>query len=186
MDAKIWACEKCQGKFSSDSIDKIVMALDEQKNAILSDPSKKKIRVIENFISKCTKILHPQNLLIVRLKYNLIGLYGREKGFHSQVSLLNLIDLLSIILLSEQDLSEPQWKRKKELCEEILDVLKVLEPSMTVRKARIMYELHLPILMLAQIGLNNGEDRLTLKKEFQKGLVTLKIALKVGLFNDIS
>ena len=50
---------------------------------------------------------------------------------------------------------------------------------MTVRKARIMYELHLPILMMAQLGLSRGDDRVKLKKDFQKGLVTLKIALKV-------
>ena len=40
--------------------------------------------------------------------------------------------------------------RKKSLCEDILEVLKILEPSMTVRKARIYYELHLPLLMLGQ------------------------------------
>ena len=35
----------------------------------------------------------------------------------------------------------------------------VLEPSMTPRKARVMFELHLPILMLAQISLQNNEDK---------------------------
>ena len=30
---------------------------------------------------------------------------------------------------------------------------------MTPRKARVMFELHLPILMLAQISLQNSEDK---------------------------
>jgi len=42
-----------------------------------------------------------------------------------------------------------------------------------------MYELHLPIIMLAQVNLNKGNDKTAVKKEFQKGLVTLKVALKV-------
>merc|ERR1711879_374735 len=67
-----------------------------------------------------------------------------------------------------------------ELCEEILDTLKVLEPGMTVRVARIMFELHLPLLMLAQISLNKHKpDKATVKKQFHKGLVMLKLALKV-------
>ena len=37
--------------------------------------------------------------------------------------------------------------------------LQVLEPGMTVRKARLMMELHLPLLMLAQLGLQQGADQ---------------------------
>ena len=71
----------------------------------------------------------------------------------------------------------------------------MLEPGLTVRKARLMMELHLPLLMLAQIELQQGEDKVThlpsspltdlllfqgrIKKDFQKGLITLKLALKV-------
>ena len=70
---------------------------------------------------------------------------------------------------------------------------------MTPRKARIMFEMHLPIVMLAQIGLNKkGCNKVRIinlkffkniyfpfyfqketKKGFQKGLVTLKLALQV-------
>ena len=35
----------------------------------------------------------------------------------------------------------------------------VLEPNMTPRKARVMFELHLPILMLAQISMQNNKDK---------------------------
>lgn len=73
----------------------------------------------------------------------------------------------------------------------------MLEPGMTVRKARLMMELHLPLLMLAQLGLQQGADQVRgelslspssvshfvfqalMKKDFQKGLITLKLALKV-------
>ena len=88
-DASVWKCLECSSKFSSASINKIVLSLDEQKNSILSDPAKKKISVIEKFITKCSKTLHCKNLLIARLKYNLIGLYGREKSYTTQVILFS-------------------------------------------------------------------------------------------------
>ena len=56
-------------------------------------------------------------------------------------------------------MTEATWMRKKQLCEEILETLKILEPGLTVRKARLMYELHLPIIMLAQVNLNNGSNK---------------------------
>ena len=60
-------------------------------------------------------------------------------------------------------MTENTWLRKKQLCEEILDTLKVLEPGLTVRKARLMYELHLPIIMLAQISLNKNKNKVRIK-----------------------
>jgi len=83
-------------------------------------------------------------------------------------------------------MTESLWRRKRTICEETLDTLRVLEPSMTPRKARVMFELHLPILMLAQISLQNNVDKAATKKEFQKGLVTLKLALKVSCHIDIA
>ena len=85
-EEQFWKCEICTKRFSSASIDKIVMSLDDEKNKILRDPTRKKIKVIENFITKCMKVLDARNLIIIRMKYNLIGLYGREMGFSTQVS----------------------------------------------------------------------------------------------------
>ena len=92
-EKKIWKCEKCRKKYSSASIDKIVMALDDEKNRILQDPERKTVREIENFITKCKKVLDPRNLIIIRMKYNLIGLYGRELGFTTQAR--NCLNVLS-------------------------------------------------------------------------------------------
>lgn len=161
LDQRTWRCQKCHKTVKSGKIENIIQSIDEEKNEILGNPKKKKIRNIEKTIRKWEEILYPTNLLITRLKYNLIALYGREKGF-----------------LTEQ-LNQSSWRRKKELCEDILESLKVLEPGLTVRKARLMMELHLPLLMLAQIELQQGADKGRIKKDFQKGLITLKLALKV-------
>eukprot|EP00092_Neocalanus_flemingeri_P005018 GFUD01005395.1.p1 GENE.GFUD01005395.1~~GFUD01005395.1.p1 ORF type:complete len:523 (+),score=168.51 GFUD01005395.1:74-1570(+) len=160
-DPGAWQCQKCKEKILTEEVDSLISAIDEEQKELLANPKLKKIKTIEKFIKKSLSKLDSRNLLIVRLKYNLIGLYGREQGFTSE------------------EMTETTWQRKKQICEEILETLKVLEPGLTVRKARLMYEMHLPLIMLAQVNLNKGEDKIAVKKDFQKGLVTLKVALKV-------
>jgi len=160
-DTGSWQCKKCEEKMLTEEVDSLIFDIDEEQKDLLANPKLKKIKTIEKFIKKSLTKLDPRNLLIVRLKYNLIGLYGREPGFNSE------------------EMTEATWMRKKQLCEEILETLKVLEPGLTARKARLMYELHLPLIMLAQVNLNKKGDKAAVKKEFQKGLVTLKVALKV-------
>jgi len=160
-DEGAWYCTKCKDKLLTEQVDQLVFNLDEEQKDLLANPKLKKIKTIEKFIKKSVTKVDPRNLLVVRLKYNLIGLYGREPGYTSE------------------EMTEATWNRKKLLCEEILETLKVLEPGLTVRKARLMYELHLPIIMLAQVNLNKRGDKAAVKKEFQKGLITLKVALKV-------
>ena len=124
---KIWKCQKCPTKYSSDSIDKIVTTLDEEKNNILGDPSKKKVAIIEKFIKKCASKLDGRNLIIVRLKYNLIGLYGREPGYTTEVEKnWNIFRIYEILFKSSlKEMTEADWNRKREICEEIMYTLKV-------------------------------------------------------------
>merc|ERR1712106_215343 len=127
-----WCCTECKTLVEWAKVDTLLSYLwNEQKNSI-EDSTKRNIQSIEKLIKKFSTKLDERNLLSVRLKYNLLGLYGRQSGYTSQ------------------EMTEKLWRRKKDLCEDILNTLKVLEPQLTTRKARIMYELHLPLLMLAQ------------------------------------
>ena len=139
-------------------MDSLIFDIDEEQKDLLANPKLKKIKTIEKFIKKSLTKLDPRNLLIVRLKYNLIGLYGREPGFNSEVGHKGIkYNKLSKEII--QEMTEATWMRKKQLCEEILETLKVLEPGLTTRKARLMYELHLPLIMLAQVNLNKKGDK---------------------------
>ena len=42
-----------------------------------------------------------------RLRYNLVGLYGRQPGY------------------SQEEMTEALWERKRELCEDVMVTLKV-------------------------------------------------------------
>ena len=56
----------------SSQIEDIIQSIDEEKNEILRNPKKKKIRNIEKTLRKWENILYPRNLLMIRLKYNLV------------------------------------------------------------------------------------------------------------------
>ena len=58
----------------SSQIEDIIQSIDEEKNEILRNPKKKKIRNIEKTLRKWENILYPRNLLMIRLKYNLVSL----------------------------------------------------------------------------------------------------------------
>ena len=67
-----WKCEKCPFTIKSTQIKDVIQLIDDDKNEILANPKKKKIRKIEKTIKKWEGILDPRNLLITRLKYNLV------------------------------------------------------------------------------------------------------------------
>jgi len=160
-DSHSWNCDSCHSSKPSSEVDGLIHDLERDQKSVLGDPKHKKVKTLEKLLQKWGKKLDSRNLLIVRLKYNLVGLYGRQSGY------------------TQGEMTEQLWTRKKELCDEVLESLKYLEPGMTVRKARLMQELHLPLLMLAQIHMGRNEDKNKVKKEFQRGLVILGLATRV-------
>ena len=70
----MWKCEQCFSTFESKQINELVQFIDDEKNEILGNPKKKKIRIIEKTIKKWEGILDSRNLIIARLKYNLVSI----------------------------------------------------------------------------------------------------------------
>ncbi len=107
--------------------------------------------------------LHPNNILLVRARYRLCGMYGREAGYEVP------------------DLSPAQVEKKLRLCEQVLGVLDKIDPGISVRRGMILYEMHLPLIMLAQLGLNSGKmDRGQAGKQMRRGLRALEEAIRFG------
>ena len=80
-----WKCDKCDFQMSTNAVDKLVFDIEAYQKELLTVPKMKKIDKIEKFIKKSLTKLDSRNLLITRLKYNLLALYGRERGFTSEV-----------------------------------------------------------------------------------------------------
>ena len=108
---------------------------------------KRSVQDFEAFVAKYEKILHPTNFLLIRIKYSLIGLYGRLKGYEIQ-------DLVA----------NPAWlERKRQLGHQVLEVLKLSEPGLSCAKGVVYYELHVPYFFVAQLNKDNQSMELVIK-----------------------
>ena len=92
-------------------------------------------------------------------------MYGRMEGYEANNLSLELLE------------------RKKELCEEVLGVLDVIMPGSVRMRGVMLYELHLPYVMLAnrqlQAGPGGGADPAKICANLKKGLKFLKQGLAI-------
>ena len=114
---------------------------------------------MEDLLAKYGKRLHRNNGLMTRVKYNLCGLYGRAPGY----LLFNL--------------DRKQLKRKRDLCEEMMEVLDILQPGITSRRGLILYELHTALLLCGKMDLSTHRDRAS--NDLKKSLECLKESLDI-------
>ena len=80
-------------------------------------------------------------------------------------------------------MSDEQFKRKLQLCEEVLKVLDKIMPGQSRKRGMIKYELHLPLVMLTNRQLQKGPDWVVspdeLKNNLKRGLDNLKESLEI-------
>ena len=67
-------------------------------------------------------------------------------------------------------LNEFHIARKMKLCKESLEVLEILEPGLSSVRGMVLYESHLPYIMLSQMYLQIGKiSKSASGQEFKKG-----------------
>ncbi len=82
-------CTGCHGtKKQLEDVRRLFKRLREETDALLNDPERNSIAQYEKFLSEHSDVLHPNNLLMVRLRYRLCGMYGREPGYQASSFLL--------------------------------------------------------------------------------------------------
>ena len=70
-----------------------------------------KVSDFETFLTKNSKILHPNHVIMIDKKYTLAKMYGRMKGYEPD------------------EMSDEQFQRKRDLCQEVLKVLDKIMPG---------------------------------------------------------
>ena len=120
-----WQCPQCNYITNGE---KILFHCYQESQSLLQSVSKRTVQAYEDFITKYEGVLHPQNFLLIRVKYMLVSFYGRLKGFEVQ-------DIAR---------DRAMLERKKELGLEVLNVLEFSEPGFSSAKGVIFYELHCP------------------------------------------
>ena len=158
-----WACIKCSKLFPSLKISKVTGAIKEQAESLEYDKDRLEqcgVEAHEAFLKKYKPILHPNHVVLIRVKYALAKMYGRMAGYEAN------------------NLTNDQLERKLGLCREVLGVLDVLMPGQSRMRGVILYELHLPLVLLAnrqlQLGPGGGGDPAQIKANLRQGLRYLK------------
>ena len=163
-----WGCTKCHKIFQALKISKVTGAIKEQAEQLeyrREEPERCGVRAHEAFLKKYKPILHPNHVVLIKVKYALAKMYGRMEGYEAN------------------NLTNDQLVRKLDLCKEVLTVLNIIMPGQTRMRGVIMYELHLPLVLLAnrqlQLGPGGGADPKQIKTNLRLGLRYLKQGLKI-------
>lgn len=156
-----WQCHKCKKKMKAEEAEKQILKAHEEAEKLLGSTENWLVESFEMFLAKYGKMMHPNNMCLVRIKNSLAGFYGRLPGYQ----------------MLDMTVNQNLLERKNIVCQETLKVIEILEPHISTTKGILQYELHLPVFMGAQLNMDSGEiDPYTAKKEFQKALDLLKQA----------
>ena len=130
-NGKAWQCGKCDATIPNSKVLTLLFKIFEQMEALMNNPSEGPTG-LEAFLTKFSRVLADGNGLLQRVRYSLCGQYGRLPGYQ----------------LSQ--LSSVQLERKLHLCESMLNTLDKLQPGRSSRRAMILYELHISLLVIGQ------------------------------------
>ncbi|XP_061393002.1 SET domain-containing protein SmydA-8 [Musca vetustissima] len=148
-----WKCDQCPFVLQSHTVVKLLDKINNDLDAIDAHD----IPGLENFLKRYSGVLGPNHYLLLSAKYSLCQLYGKIEGY----------------LLPELSLEDLQ--RKLNYCQDFLKVVDILEPQLTRLRGLIMYELHAPMLMLAQ---RQMMLQLCTRRDFNKAIKEVIYLLK--------
>ncbi|XP_017059323.1 SET domain-containing protein SmydA-8 isoform X1 [Drosophila ficusphila] len=135
-----WICSSCGATTSNTEAQKMLQSLQAEVNAVQSlENGAKRLEEVERLLRKYKSLLHPLHYIATGLRQLLIEMYGRVKGYE-------------MVQLPDQKL-----ERKAELCRQVLRVLNTFEPGLSRTRAMNLYELHVPLVLLAKSGFIAGK-----------------------------
>lgn len=157
-DEAEWKCTGCEFKTRGAAVQKAIQVMQAEIDMLSGmEYGPERLAAFEKLYKKYRSVLHPLHFIKTSIRHSLIELYGRVPGYE-------MPELPDILL-----------ERKIELCRDILWVLNYFEPGKTRSRAMILYELHGPIVMLAQSqyrqGILSGEP---LKKKLEEAALMLQ------------
>lgn len=165
-----WKCTSCPYKLSGETVQKATIAMQmEIDQAMAMDNSAEKIEVLERISRKFKSLLHPLHYMNTGMRQSLIEMYGRVPGY-------GLADLPDVLLEHKQD-----------ICEQVLRVLDKFEPGISRSRAFTLYEMHVPIVLLAKSAFIAGVlTTENLKDRLQQAIDVLEESISILKYEDKS
>ncbi|XP_023029358.2 SET domain-containing protein SmydA-8 [Leptinotarsa decemlineata] len=157
-----WKCTHCEFKTNAVAVRKVFAAIQTEIDNVDCTIGPEGIEARETIYRKYRSVLHPKNSYMTILRSVLVQLYGKTEGY-------TLEDLPDLLL-----------ERKVELCQQLLEVLDIIEPGCSRIRGMTLYELHGPLMILARHQYQNDAiNKDQFKKELKKAINTLEEAVKI-------
>ncbi|XP_050094257.1 SET domain-containing protein SmydA-8-like [Anopheles aquasalis] len=151
-----WECNSCGHQLQREYVNHVMCEAREDVSSCSLD-----IRNLEKVIGKHSKTLNPQHALVLEAKQNLAG------------------ELRSMCMSYEpQNMPRNALRRKLELCEEMLQILRVLDPGISRLTGIALYEYHAALVELSRRNHGTGEIK---TPELQGNLHTAESVLKEAI-----
>uniref|UniRef100_A0A1I8PKC9 Uncharacterized protein n=1 Tax=Stomoxys calcitrans TaxID=35570 RepID=A0A1I8PKC9_STOCA len=163
-----WKCTLCEFKTSNEAVQKAISVMQAEVAQVQSmDMSGERLQETERLLKKYRSVLHPLHFIQISLKQNLVEMYGRVAGYE-------MVELPDVLL-----------ERKEEICRHVLRVLNVFEPGLSRTKATILYELHVPVVLLAKSGFIAGVlAGAKLKEKLEEAIAILRECVNILKYED--
>ena len=133
-----WECPECHAKVNGFTVHALVRELQNEAESIKPISPVE----IEDFIAKLCKTLHPNHYVVIGLKRKLLDVYRLTPDPEDPGQLRSKLE------------------RMLETGRQVLDVVSVIEPELSLNKGRLLRNLHGPTLRLAKLNLN--EKKITM------------------------
>lgn len=121
-----WRCSSCPVRIENEKVSFLLANIEEEVDALLLNKDTG-VQEVEELIAKLRQFLHPNHYHLFALKHSLIQLYGSKVGYETA------------------KLTEEQLHVKIDMCQELLEIVDVIDPNairLSLYIGIVLYELH--------------------------------------------
>ena len=162
-----WKCTHCDFKTNAVAVKKVYDTVQAEIDAVEMLGGPEGIEQREAIFRKYRSVFHPKNAYMTIVRSALTQLYGRADGY------------------TIEDLPDLLLERKVELCNQLMEVLDVIEPGFSRIRGITLYELHAPLMILARNLYTSGAiSKDEFRKKLQEAIDTLGKSVEI-LKNEV-
>lgn len=157
-----WQCDKCRRTYGG----YLIRATLNISQTLIDDCDESNIKDLEALVKKLSQSFHPNHFLLLALKQKLLAAYRKQVA--------SLYPSKKII------------QKMLNLCKEVLQVLELIEPGISRLKGIMLYEMHLPLVLLANRAYSAREiSAKEMSSQLKEAGVLLRRALSMLLLEPI-
>jgi len=131
-----WRCSECNLEVKAEDVRNILRELQKDTAGLNSNNLKEVMRVLNKF----SQFLHPNHGVLTELKQFLISGLGRLPGY------------------AVAELKESDHLQKINLCKQVLEVLDVVDPGLSLGRGLMLFELHSTLVLVSNMEFEKTQN----------------------------